>query len=181
MDIPEMFHNAVCLARGVFKKIKIDKCGKLLRAEKGVRIINKNAEINIGRKVFLHRDVKLSAFGTKEARARLTIGDNSYIGDRTEIHAGKSVKIGSNVNISWNCNILDRDYHKFESDTERIEETVIENNVWICSGVTILKGVTIGEGAVVAAGSVVTHDVPPRTLVGGNPAKVIRENITWKP
>lgn len=44
----------------------------------------------------------------------------------------------------------------------------------------ILKGVTIGDGAVVAAGSVVTHAIPKRCLVGGNPAKIIRENIEWK-
>ena len=44
-----------------------------------------------------------------------------------------------------------------------------------------MKGVTIGDGAVVAAGSVVTKDVPQGALVGGNPAKVIRENVTWQP
>ena len=44
----------------------------------------------------------------------------------------------------------------------------------------ILKGVTIGDGAVIAAGAVVTHDVPPHTLVGGIPAKILRSNIEWK-
>jgi acetyltransferase-like isoleucine patch superfamily enzyme len=51
---------------------------------------------------------------------------------------------------------------------------VIQRNVWIAAGVTIIGGVTIGENSVVAAGSVVTKDVPPNTLVGGNPARVIR-------
>jgi acetyltransferase-like isoleucine patch superfamily enzyme len=51
---------------------------------------------------------------------------------------------------------------------------VIERNVWIAAGATIIGGVTIGENSVVAAGSVVTKDVPPNTLVGGNPARVIR-------
>ncbi|MCR4615650.1 MAG: hypothetical protein K5756_05830 [Clostridiales bacterium] len=45
---------------------------------------------------------------------------------------------------------------------------------------TILRGVTIGEGSVVAAGSVVCKDVPPRSLVGGVPAKVIKEDIAWE-
>ena len=45
---------------------------------------------------------------------------------------------------------------------------------------TILKGVTIGDGAIVAAGAVVTKDVPPKTLVGGIPAKVIKEDIEWQ-
>jgi maltose O-acetyltransferase len=51
---------------------------------------------------------------------------------------------------------------------------IIEDNVWLATRCTILKGVTIGHGAVVAAGAVVTRDVPPYTLVGGVPAKIIR-------
>jgi acetyltransferase-like isoleucine patch superfamily enzyme len=51
---------------------------------------------------------------------------------------------------------------------------VIEQNVWIAAGATIIGGVTVGENSVVAAGSVVTKDVPPNTLVAGNPAKIIR-------
>jgi acetyltransferase-like isoleucine patch superfamily enzyme len=50
----------------------------------------------------------------------------------------------------------------------------IERNVWIAAGATIIGGVTVGENSVVAAGAVVTRDVPPNTLVGGNPARVIR-------
>lgn len=44
----------------------------------------------------------------------------------------------------------------------------------------ILKGVTIGEGAIIAARAVVTKDVPPHSIVAGNPAKVIRQNIKWR-
>jgi acetyltransferase-like isoleucine patch superfamily enzyme len=51
---------------------------------------------------------------------------------------------------------------------------VIERNVWIAAGATIIGGVTVGENSVVAAGSVVTKNVPSNTLVGGNPARVIR-------
>jgi galactoside O-acetyltransferase len=55
-----------------------------------------------------------------------------------------------------------------------IRPVVICDKAWIGFGVKILKGVTIGEGAVIAAGSVVTKDVPPRHVVGGNPARIIR-------
>ena len=51
---------------------------------------------------------------------------------------------------------------------------VIGENVWIGSSATIVPGVTIGDGAIVAAGAVVTKDVPPNTVVGGNPARVIK-------
>jgi acetyltransferase-like isoleucine patch superfamily enzyme len=49
------------------------------------------------------------------------------------------------------------------------------DRVWIGFGVTILKGIIVGEGAILAAGTVVTRDVPPYCIVGGNPARVIRE------
>jgi acetyltransferase-like isoleucine patch superfamily enzyme len=52
---------------------------------------------------------------------------------------------------------------------------VVERDVWIGAGVIVLPGVTIGEGSVVGAGSVVTRSVPPRVVVAGNPARVIRQ------
>lgn len=176
----ETINNIFAIIRGMVKKIRLGGSGALLRCEKGVRVMKNNGAIIVGRRVFLHRHVKLSASGAGE-KAVIEIGDKSYIGDNTEIHAGKSVKIGSGVNIAWGCSIMDRDYHKFCSDKESVKGVVIENHVWIGCNCTVLKGVTIGEGAVIAAGSVVTKSVPPRTLAAGNPAKVIRENVTWQP
>ena len=175
MNIKSVLLNGTAVLRGILNKWKFDKSGRLLRMERGVRVMKNNGRVSLGDRVLLHRYVKLSAYGGK-----IEIGNNTYIGDRTEIHSGKSVKIGSGVNIAWDCNILDRDYHAFESDSEVVKSVVIEDNVWIGCRSIILKGVTIGEGAVVAAGSIVTRDVPPKCLVAGNPAKVIKENVTWK-
>ncbi len=177
--VSEYFAIAVNLVRGTFKKIKIDKCGGLLRAEKGVRIFHRDCRIELGRKVNLHRFCKLSAYGTKDAPARLVLGSGVAVGDRTEIHAGKEVVIGDGTIIAWDCCILDRDYHKLGSDTETLRPVHIGKHVWIGCHALVLKGVTIGDGAVIAAGSVVTKDVPEGALVAGNPAKVIRENVTW--
>lgn len=55
---------------------------------------------------------------------------------------------------------------------------VIEDKVWIGIGATVLPGVTIGYGSIVGANSVVTHDVPPMTVVGGNPARFIKKIVT---
>ena len=175
MNVKSIFANSIMVIRGILNKPKFNKSGKLLRMEKGVRVMKNKGTIELGNRVLLHRYVKLSAYGGK-----IEIGNNTYIGDRTEIHSGKSVKIGNNVNIAWDCNILDRDYHAFESDSEVVKSVVISDNVWIGARSIVLKGVTIGCGSVVAAGSVVTHDVPERCLVAGNPAKVIKENISWK-
>ena len=56
--------------------------------------------------------------------------------------------------------------------------TVIGSDVWIGHGAVILGGVRVGDGAIVAAGAVVTGDVPPMTVVGGNPARVIRRRFS---
>nr|WP_262922778.1 DapH/DapD/GlmU-related protein [Roseivirga pacifica] len=55
-----------------------------------------------------------------------------------------------------------------------LSEIVVNNDCWIASNATILAGVTIGEGSIIAAGAVVTKDIPPYSIVAGNPAKVIK-------
>ena len=178
--LSEILSEAFKLFRGFFIKRRLDACGRFFRAERGVRILRRNSFISAGRKVQLHRDVKLSAWGGAR-QARITIGDNTSIGDRTEIHSGNSVEIGAGCNIAWDVCIMDRDYHKFNSETEILKPVKIGDNVWIGCGCILLKGVSIGDGAVVAAGSVVTRDVPPACLAAGNPAKVIKENVYWNP
>jgi len=179
-SIPEILSEITKIIRGAFVRMRITECGKWFRAERGVRIIKKNGSVILGDKVQLHRNVKLSAWGT-EGFAQIIIGNNTYIGDRTEIHAGSSVKIGKGCNISWDVCIMDRDYHKLNSETEEIKPIVIEDNVWIGCNSIILKGVTISNGAVIAAGSVVTKDIAPGVLVGGNPARVLKEEVYWLP
>lgn len=137
-------------------------------------------ELIIGDAVTIYKDVKLSIVPAEE-NARLEIGNGSAIGDRTEIHVGESVKIGANTLITWNCCIMDRDYHRINSEKEVVKPVQIGNNVWIGCNSLIMKGVTIGDGAVVAAGSVVTKNVEPNTLVAGNPARVIKTDIVWMP
>ncbi|HBL22563.1 MAG TPA: acyltransferase [Deltaproteobacteria bacterium] len=113
-------------------------------------------------------------------KARIRIGKNCSIGDRTEIHAGRLVRIGQGVIIAWDCVIMDRDYHSASNGAEGVRPVIIGNGVWIGCRAMILKGVTVGEGAVVAAGAVVTKDVAPFTLVAGNPAKAIKKVDGWR-
>jgi acetyltransferase-like isoleucine patch superfamily enzyme len=102
---------------------------------------------------------------------RVFINQNCTLYDFTEINIGDDVMIGPNVSIISAGHPVAPSQRR---DGVVGKPIVIERNVWIAAGATILGGVTIGENSVVAAGSVVTKDVPANTLVGGNPAKVIR-------
>jgi acetyltransferase-like isoleucine patch superfamily enzyme len=106
----------------------------------------------------------------------LRIGDRTFINSGVSICAQSAVSIGSDCAIGNYSLIMDTDFH-VPGDLLALpaaHPVVIEDGVWLGARVTVLKGVTIGEGAVVAAGAVVTKDVPPRTVVGGVPARIIR-------
>lgn len=125
--------------------------------------------------------IGLNSAITLEDGAKLEIDDGTYIGAKAHIRVGKSLKIGKNVAISWNVTIMDSDFHAYEIDGKRqnnTKEVIIGDNVWIGNNVIILKGVTIGNNAIVAAGSVVTKDVEPFTAIAGNPARIIKNNVT---
>ena len=92
-----------------------------------------------------------------------------------EVTIGNGVRIGRNVSIrDWNGpHVIINDHYRNHAPVH------IEDHVWLCTGCTIMPGVTVGEGSVVAANATVTKDVPPHSLVGGSPAKVLKENIEW--
>jgi len=125
---------------------------------------------------------------------QMSIVHHSFIGPGSRIWCSEHVHIGSHVLISHLVDIHDSNSHSLDWKSRRIEiaarfergdhsvplgvqsaPVTIEDDVWIGFKSSILKGVTIGRGAVVAAGSVVTKDVPAFTLVGGNPARFIKD------
>lgn len=112
--------------------------------------------------------------------ASLILG-SGYINNNFNLSCFERIEIGNEVAISENVCIRDADNHVITSSEHRPTQPIkIGNKVWIGMNVTILKGVTIGDGSIVAAGAVVNKDVPERCLVGGVPAKIIKENVTWK-
>lgn len=130
----------------------------------------------------------------------ISIGDRVYIGEGNCFISKTKITIEDDVIIGWDCIIYDHNSHSIywnerKNDVLQVyedycryadpirnkdwshvdsKEIRICKKAWIGFGVTILKGVTIGEGSVVGAQSVVTKDVPPYTVVGGNPAVVLK-------
>lgn len=110
----------------------------------------------------------------------LKIGNNSSIGPYSYIGCSGYIEIGDNVMISPRVSIYAENHNFIEIDIPMIEQGVtrsfvkIEDDCWIAANSVVLAGVVIGKGSIVAAGSVVTKDVPPYSVVGGNPARIIK-------
>ena len=113
-----------------------------------------------------------------ERGTELTIGNDFYANtgltllDSGGITIGDNVLVGPNVNIYTNNHPLDADERR--TGVEIYQPVVIGNDVWIGGNATLCPGITIGDRAVIAAGAVVTKNVEADSLVGGNPARLIR-------
>ena len=106
----------------------------------------------------------------------VVIGEHCTIGDTCFLDGRNGITVGANVNVGSHVSIYTRQHDVDSPDfAEKGAPVVIGDYAWIASHAVLLPGVTIGEGAVVAAAAVVTKDVAPYTLVGGNPAQLIRE------
>lgn len=115
-----------------------------------------------------------------EAGVGLKVGTNSSIGPYAYIGCSGYIEIGDNVMMSPRVSIYSENHNFSETEIPMIEQGVtrsfvkIEDDCWLAANSVILAGVTVGKGSVVAAGSIVTKDVPPYSIVAGNPAKIIK-------
>ena len=123
-------------------------------------------------KTLIYRTVKIFA------PWNLSIGLHSCIGPRVEIYNKGKVRTGDNVVIPQDAYLCTAS-HDISSECMSLvlKPIVIQDMAWIASHAIILPGVTVGEGAVVGAGSVVARDVPPWTVVAGNPAREIKKRV----
>jgi acetyltransferase-like isoleucine patch superfamily enzyme len=116
--------------------------------------------------------------------AVVRIGGGTYFSPNASIVALNRVTVGNDCAIGWETQILDDNHHPLVvegRESVRAGEVAIGRHVWIGSRVTILKDTVIADDCVVAAGSIVKGRFEePGSLIGGNPAKVIRRHVTWR-
>lgn len=165
--------------RNNYWKQKLGKC-KSLYLSTGC-IITGSKNISVGSEVRIMQGGMIYAHegGCISLGNHVSLNSNVMIGaaENGEIIVGNDVLIGPNV-------VMRASNHKFTSKDVPINQQghtggkiIIEDDVWIGSNVVILPNVTVGKGSVIGAGAIVNRNIPPNSLAGGVPAKVIRENI----
>jgi len=182
-------------------KNKLEIVGKLRKNK--IKISGNNNILYIGKNSLL-RDSNIFIKGNNNI---IYIGDNCVVNNTSIIldNEGSEIRIGNKTSIakiqivslepykieigedcmlSYDIEIRNTDSHKIydKNTNERINEGSsinIGNHVWLGMRAVILKGVNIGHNSIVAAGSIVTKDVKANTIVSGNPAKQIKENVYW--
>lgn len=163
------YANHISLDRGVY----LDQGAYLHACPNGIRI-GENTIVMHGAVLHVYNFRGLPSSG-------ITIGRDSLVGEYTVIRGQGGVTIGDRVYTSPFTQILAVNHvycdpeRSFVDQGITAEGIVIEDDVWLGAGAIITDGVRVGQGAVVAAGAVVTRDVPPRTVVGGVPARPIKD------
>lgn len=140
-------------------------------------------EITLGRDVRLSGKSNIGFGSVLGRRPTLSVGDGTFIGHNCSFSIAASITIGRNCLLAGGVSVRDHDGHPLDAQQRRegrlappesIRAVVIGNDVWIGADAIILKGVTIGDRAVVGAAAVVTGDVPPDSVVAGNPARLVK-------
>jgi len=183
----------LCVSFNIFERVlafgysRVMSCqfadwGQSSRLGRGAKLINAQL-IRVGSDVMIGEQAWLNAKDDRgDGLSTLSIGDGTYIGRLVHINAWRSVTIGCNVLIADRVFISDADHNfadtgkpiRLQGDSFR-GAVVLQNGCWIGIGAVILPGVTVGRNAIVAANAVVTKDVPTCAVVGGIPAKVIKQ------
>lgn len=141
--------------------------------------------IAIGNNFTCNSGCRLETFGPRNCGTLLRIGNNVSMENYCHIGVSNGVEIGDNVMFASRIYVSDHFHGEISAqmlDIPPRERPIwskgpvkIGNNVWIGEGACILPGVTIGDSAVIGANAVVTRDVPPRAVVAGVPARIIKQ------
>ena len=124
-----------------------------------------------------HEPISLAVDPFAAGGGGIKFGNYCIIAPGVRIRSACSITIGDNCMFGEDTLVTDADWHDHYHRIYPGKElpVVLGNNVWVGTRVTICKGVTIGDNSIIGAGSIVTRDVPPNSIAGGNPARVISQ------
>jgi carbonic anhydrase/acetyltransferase-like protein (isoleucine patch superfamily) len=139
------------------------------------RVRMRGKGLALGQGVCICGDVTPVEFTTVDT-GQICIGDHSFINYGSSFTAYSNVTVGQHCHLGHYLFIADNNEHDLDGHSRRpvSQPVFIEDHVWIGTRVVVLPGVHIGRHSVVGAGSVVTRNIPPYSVAGGNPARVIR-------
>lgn len=156
---------------------RLKYCGQGTYFEKNVEIMRYPKNVSFGESLVIKEGARICACNEN---AEIKIGNRTTVGYHTFIFASQAISIGDDCLIAPFVYLVDSNHSIAKEVTINQQPNTtapiaIGSDVWLGTGAKILAGVTIGDGAVVAAGAVVKDNVPPYSIVGGTPAKVIGE------
>lgn len=158
------------------------RLGQNVYLDQGVYLHACPQGISIGDNTFVMHGAVLHVYNFRDLpHAFIRIGANCLIGELNVLRGQGGIAIGNRVYTAPLVQILAVNHVYHDSSRPMIEQGItaegihIEDDVWIGAGSIITDGVTVGRGAVVAAGAVVTQDVAPHTVVGGVPARLLKQ------
>lgn len=184
----EAFRSLYMILYTGFKMSRFKKFGVTSRIRPTFNELEGAQNISIGEQCYIGHDVFLcvkESFGDQHFHPEITIGDGFILGDYSHISATNKIIIGNNVLTGKNILIVDNAHGS--SDRRLLDmapserpifskgPVIIEDNVWIGGNACIMPGVTIGRGSIIGAGCVVVKDVPPYSVVAGNPGRIIKQ------
>lgn len=164
-------------------KGRLHRVGRNLNLYGGLPYISGPLQIEVGNDCRISGQSTFTGRSCSKTTPTLILGNNIDIGWMTTIAVGNRVIINDNVRIAGRALLAGYPGHPMDPKSRalgqpetdnQVGDIILENDVWLATGVSVMAGVRIGQGTIVAAGSVVTHDLPAMVLAGGIPAKVIR-------
>ncbi|MRT18039.1 acyltransferase [Vitellibacter sp. q18] len=149
----------------------------VLRNGLGSISVGKNVHFGVVNSPFFYNSY--TYLEARPANAAIVIGNNVHFNNACSLISERRIVIGDHVLIGFNCQMADSDFHDLDPDKRRQtdpspREINIGNTVFIGNNVTILKGVSIGDNSVIANGALVTKSFPANVVIGGVPAKLLR-------